>query len=210
MTKPSSSSRIIASRRGSRRMSSARWRRPPGGPSDASLRASPPSSARVKLIQSLDEVTRTSETATDLSAVRNYFANNDPLTAKGRFALEELRQLVRRHGVAAGGRARARQPDGGLGLPAAAGVARGALDAAPEESPDVLRGVQRKLRERSGGKFYADGWSTTRYAPISTFFVTSLMMLSFMVFIYFVIHPLSGSPEMVKSVPTPVQVVPSR
>ena len=87
---------------------------------------------------------------------------------------------------------------------------RGALDAVPEESPDVLRGVQRKLRERSGGKFYADGWSTTRYAPISTFFVTSLMMLSFMVFIYFVIHPLSGSPEMVKSVPTPVQIVPNR
>jgi hypothetical protein len=87
---------------------------------------------------------------------------------------------------------------------------RGALDAVPEESPDVLRGVQRKLRERSGGKFYADGWSTTRYAPISTFFVTSLMMLSFIVFIYFVIHPLSGSPEMVKSVPTPFQIVPSR
>src|SRR6185369_5701482 len=32
------------------------------------FRASPPSAARVKLIQSLDEVTRTSETATDLSA----------------------------------------------------------------------------------------------------------------------------------------------
>lgn len=87
---------------------------------------------------------------------------------------------------------------------------RGALDAVPEESPDVLRGVQRKIRERSGGKFYADGWSTTRYAPISTYFITSLMMLSFMVFIYFVIHPLSGSPETVKSTPTPVQVVPHR
>ncbi len=87
---------------------------------------------------------------------------------------------------------------------------RGALDAVPEDSPDVLRGVQRKIRERSGGKFYRDGWSTTRYAPISTFFITSLMMLSFMVFIYFVIHPLSGSPEMVKSVPTPVQIVPHR
>ena len=87
---------------------------------------------------------------------------------------------------------------------------RGALDAMPDDSPDVLRGVQRKIRERSGGKFYADGWSTTRYAPISTFFVTSLMMLSFIVFIYFVIHPLSGSPEMVKSVPTPVEVVPHR
>lgn len=88
-------------------------------------------------------------------------------------------------------------------------LVRGALDAAPYGSPDVLRGVQRKLRERSGGKFYADGWSTTRYAPISTYFVTSLMMLSFVVFIYFVIHPLSGSPSMVQSIPAPIQVVPS-
>ncbi len=87
---------------------------------------------------------------------------------------------------------------------------RGALDEDPGKSPDVLRGVQRKLRERSGGKFYADGWSTTRYAPISTYFVTSLLMLSFVVFIYLVIHPLSGSPSMVRSVPVPVQVIPPR
>ena len=84
---------------------------------------------------------------------------------------------------------------------------RGALDAGPDESPDVLRGVQRKLRERSGGKFYADGWTTVRYAPISTYLVTSLMMLAFMVFVYFIIHPLAGPPSMTRSVPVPVQVV---
>jgi hypothetical protein len=84
---------------------------------------------------------------------------------------------------------------------------RGALDAGPDESPDVLRGVQRKLRERSGGKFYADGWTTVRYAPISTYFVTSLMMLAFMGFVYFIIHPLAGPPSMARSVPVPVQVV---
>jgi hypothetical protein len=84
---------------------------------------------------------------------------------------------------------------------------RGALDDKPAPSPDVLRGVQRKLRERSGGKFYADGWSTTRHAPISTYLVTSLLMLAFMVFIYFVIHPLAGAPSMVRSVPVPVQVI---
>ena len=86
----------------------------------------------------------------------------------------------------------------------------GALDTDQKSSPDVLRGVQRKLRERSGGKFYADGWSTTRFAPISTYLVTSLMMLTFMVFIYFVIHPLSGAPSTVRSVPVPVDIVAPR
>lgn len=84
----------------------------------------------------------------------------------------------------------------------------GALDPDHDREPDVLRGVQRKLRERSGGKFYADGWTTTRYAPISTYLVTSLMMLTFIVFVYFVLHPLSGTPTMVRSVPVPVQIVP--
>lgn len=29
-------------------------------------------------------------------------------------------------------------------------------------APDLLRGVQTKLRRRSRGKFYADGWSTAQ------------------------------------------------
>jgi len=86
----------------------------------------------------------------------------------------------------------------------------GALDTDQKQSPDVLKGVQRKLRERSGGKFYADGWTTTRFAPISTYLVTSLMMLMFMVFVYFVLHPLSGKPETVRSVPAPVEVIAPR
>jgi hypothetical protein len=84
---------------------------------------------------------------------------------------------------------------------------RGALDETTSDSPDVLRGVQRKLRERSGGKFYADGWSTVRHAPISTYLVTSLFMLAFMLFIYLVIHPLAGAPSLVRSVPVPVNVI---
>lgn len=86
---------------------------------------------------------------------------------------------------------------------------RGALDETAR-SPDVLRGVQRKLRERSGGKFYADGWSTTRHAPIATYLVTSLLMLAFMVFIYVVLHPLAGAPTMVRSVPVPVDIIAPR
>jgi hypothetical protein len=31
-----------------------------------------------------------------------------------------------------------------------------------EDAPDLLAGVQRRIRARSRGKFYADGWSTTQ------------------------------------------------
>jgi hypothetical protein len=31
-----------------------------------------------------------------------------------------------------------------------------------KETPDILRGVQRRIRLRSRGKFFADGWSTTQ------------------------------------------------
>ncbi len=34
-------------------------------------------------------------------------------------------------------------------------------DAPPGPPPNLLRGVQRKIRRRSRGKFFADGWSTT-------------------------------------------------
>ena len=49
----------------------------------------------------------------------------------------------------------------------------GAFRAPPSDAPvDVLSGVQRKLRERSGGKFYRDAWSTARQPPTLTFLVT--------------------------------------
>lgn len=31
-----------------------------------------------------------------------------------------------------------------------------------ENAPDLLAGVQRRIRVRSRGKFFADGWSTTQ------------------------------------------------
>jgi hypothetical protein len=85
---------------------------------------------------------------------------------------------------------------------------RGVLDAGTAEAPDLLGGVQRKLRERSGGKFYTDGWSTTRHAPISTYLVTSLLILAFVTLVYGVIHPLSGNPQPVRNVPEPIEVLP--
>ena len=52
----------------------------------------------------------------------------------------------------------------------------------------VLPGVQRKIRQRSRGKFYADGWSTGR-SPSSTYIVTSLVMLMVLVAIYLALVP---------------------
>ena len=37
-----------------------------------------------------------------------------------------------------------------------------------EPPPDLLHGVQKRIRERSRGKFYQDGWSRSG-APASTF-----------------------------------------
>jgi hypothetical protein len=36
------------------------------------------------------------------------------------------------------------------------------LDEKGAEAPDLLAGVQRRIRVRSRGKFFADGWSTTQ------------------------------------------------
>jgi hypothetical protein len=55
-------------------------------------------------------------------------------------------------------------------------------------APDLLHGVQRKLRRRSRGKFYGDGWSTAR-SPRSTYLVTSLLMLVLIGFVFLVLIP---------------------
>ena len=73
--------------------------------------------------------------------------------------------------------------------------------------PDVLAGFQTKLRERSGGKFYEDGWSTSRHPPINTYLITSLMMLAILGLIYALLAPLSGEPVPVENTPQPVQII---
>jgi hypothetical protein len=79
--------------------------------------------------------------------------------------------------------------------------------AAAEPAPDVLAGFQKKLRERSRGKFYEDGWSTARHPPINTYLITSLMMLAVLGIIYALLAPLSGEPVPVQNTPQPVQVI---
>jgi hypothetical protein len=75
--------------------------------------------------------------------------------------------------------------------------------------PDVLAGVQKKIRERSRGKFYADGWSTARH-PLNTYLVTSLLMLVVLAVSYALLSPLAGSPEPVRNQPAPVQLIPGK
>jgi hypothetical protein len=53
---------------------------------------------------------------------------------------------------------------------------------------DLLPGVQRRIRERSRGRFYGDGWSR-RGSPTSTYVVTSLLMLVILTLVYFVLVP---------------------
>ncbi len=84
---------------------------------------------------------------------------------------------------------------------------RGALGKDEPDIPDVLSGVQRKLRQRSRGKFYADGWSTAKQPPISTYLITSLVMLAILFFVWAVLSPLSGEPASVDP-PAPINVVP--
>ena len=84
---------------------------------------------------------------------------------------------------------------------------RGALrEEAPP--PNVLAGVQKRIRERSKGKFYADGWSTAKHPPLNTYLVTSLMMLAILGISYALLSPLVGSPVPVRNQPVPVQLIP--
>jgi len=68
---------------------------------------------------------------------------------------------------------------------------RGALQAPPAAPSNLLVGVQKRLRTRSRGKFYADGWSTTR-SPRSLYLTTSVLMLVLIAFVFLVLIPWGG------------------
>lgn len=55
-------------------------------------------------------------------------------------------------------------------------------------APSLLGGVQKKLRARSRGKFYGDGWSVAR-APRSTYLATSLVMLILLIAVFLLLVP---------------------
>jgi hypothetical protein len=83
---------------------------------------------------------------------------------------------------------------------------RGALKK-EDRAPDVLAGVQKKLRERSGGKFYEDAWSTAKAPPTLTFLATSALMLVIVALAYAVLAPLRGKAASVKNEPAAVEVI---
>ena len=96
----------------------------------------------------------------------------------------------------------AQEPDDSL-----RSMLRGALRE-EEPPPNVLAGVQKRIRERSKGKFYADGWSTAKHPPLNTYLVTSLLMLAILGISYALLSPLVGSPVPVRNQPVPVQLIP--
>ncbi len=56
-----------------------------------------------------------------------------------------------------------------------------------QPAPDLLPAVQRKLRKRSRGKFFSDGWSTANMRV--SYALIAMMMLSVIVIAYFVLGP---------------------
>jgi hypothetical protein len=70
---------------------------------------------------------------------------------------------------------------------------RGALRPPPGAvAPSLLSGVQKKLRVRSRGKFYGDGWSTAP-TPRSTYIISSVVMLLIIGLVFFALVPWSST-----------------
>jgi hypothetical protein len=62
---------------------------------------------------------------------------------------------------------------------------------AATEGDAVLRGVQQKLRVRSKGKFYADGWSTN-HSRVNYVLVAAIMLVT-IVAVYLALGPIGIS-----------------
>jgi hypothetical protein len=61
-------------------------------------------------------------------------------------------------------------------------------DAIAGETPDLLRGVQRRIRKRSRGKFFADGWSTAQSRV--GYILVALITLLLVAIAYFALSPM--------------------
>jgi len=62
---------------------------------------------------------------------------------------------------------------------------------APPPADDFLRGVQKRIRTRSKGKFYADGWSTS--SSRVSYMVVAVAMLLVIAIAYFALGPMGIS-----------------
>jgi hypothetical protein len=61
-------------------------------------------------------------------------------------------------------------------------------EALGHSSPDLLQGVQRRIRRRSRGKFFADGWSTGQ-ARLG-YVLVALVTLLLVAMAYFALGPM--------------------
>jgi hypothetical protein len=62
------------------------------------------------------------------------------------------------------------------------------LAADEENAPDLLAGVQRRIRIRSRGKFFADGWSTTQTR--ASYILIGITTLLLVVLAYCMLSPI--------------------
>jgi hypothetical protein len=61
------------------------------------------------------------------------------------------------------------------------------VEALAREPPRLLAGVQRRIRQRSRGRFFADGWSTAQSR--TSYMLVGLMTLSMVVLAYLALGP---------------------
>ena len=66
-----------------------------------------------------------------------------------------------------------------------------AKEPAPPPPKDFLRGVQKRIRTRSRGKFYGDGWSTS--SSRVSYMVVAVAMLLVIAIAYFALGPMGVS-----------------
>jgi hypothetical protein len=65
-----------------------------------------------------------------------------------------------------------------------------AKDTLANDPPDILRGVQRRIRLRSRGKFFADGWSTANNARPAYYVLIALITLLVVGLAYYALLPM--------------------
>ena len=63
-----------------------------------------------------------------------------------------------------------------------------ATDVVARDAPDLLQGVQRRIRRRSRGKFFADGWSTGQARM--GYVLVALVTLLLVVIAYYALGPM--------------------
>lgn len=61
-------------------------------------------------------------------------------------------------------------------------------DTLAKDAPDLLPGVQRRIRKRSRGKFFGDGWSTTQAR--TSYVLVGLVTLLFVALAYYALGPM--------------------